>query len=148
MEPSLGSLIREKRESKGWSQEQLAEKVGVDSRTILRIETGETKTPQPYTLKRIVEVLGITPDELESVNKRGRAKKVESAPQISDIASDNDESVTPVMDMSAETTTSFASMPREAPEDTRPSHTEREPKPQPRWLILSLTIITIAVLLI
>ncbi|MDG5767205.1 DUF4870 domain-containing protein [Balneolales bacterium ANBcel1] len=55
--------IREKRSALGWSQDLLAEKAGVNIRTIQRIEAGDT-TPRGDTLQRIAEALGVATGQL------------------------------------------------------------------------------------
>ena len=56
----LGGLIREKREEKGLSQRQLAEKIDVSNTEISRIESGERRSPAPYILRRMAPHLGVT----------------------------------------------------------------------------------------
>lgn len=48
---------------KGWKQSQLAEKVGVQTYSISRYETGE-QYPSIETLLRLSEVLGVSVDFL------------------------------------------------------------------------------------
>lgn len=55
--------IKELRQRKGLSQEELAEKSGLNLRTVQRIENGETE-PRGDSLKRIAAALDITPNEL------------------------------------------------------------------------------------
>ena len=59
----LGLRIKELRKQKGMSQEFLAEESGLSSRTIQRIENGETN-PTGDSLKRLSNALNINPDEL------------------------------------------------------------------------------------
>ena len=49
-QPDLGLKVTELRQAKGFTQEQLAEKCEVSSRTIQRIESGEVD-PRAYTLQ-------------------------------------------------------------------------------------------------
>ena len=58
----FGMMVREKRESLSWTQEQLAEKCEVTGRTISRIEAG--LPPSKRTRQRLVEVLSFNSDEL------------------------------------------------------------------------------------
>lgn len=53
--PRLPELLIHLRERAGWSQVELAERVGVDQSLISRIETGTTKRPQRRTLMRIAD---------------------------------------------------------------------------------------------
>lgn len=69
-----GKLIRELRLKKGMTQEELAEKTEVSSRTIQRIENGEVD-PRAYTLQMITKALeveytllaGNEPDEEQEI---------------------------------------------------------------------------------
>lgn len=54
----LGQRIRQLRKEKGITQEQLAEKVGMDPRTILEVENGKRENPTLKTLSTISEALG------------------------------------------------------------------------------------------
>lgn len=51
------------RKLKGFSQEKLSEKAGINIRTLQRIEKNET-TPQPHTLNSLAKVLEINSEEL------------------------------------------------------------------------------------
>ncbi len=59
-----GSIIREYRLRAALSQEELAERTQLSTRTIQRIETGETQ-PRGDSLKRIAEVLGVAIEDLQ-----------------------------------------------------------------------------------
>jgi len=58
-----GARLAEQRRLKGWTQEELAEKAGVTTRTIQRIEGGSVN-PQAYTLKLLAASLNIDFREL------------------------------------------------------------------------------------
>ena len=60
-------LLRE-RKRRGWSQEELAEKVGVELRTIRRWEQGKG-FPRPYARRKLSEVLGMSIPELGLVDE-------------------------------------------------------------------------------
>jgi transcriptional regulator with XRE-family HTH domain len=60
----FGSLIRETREGRGWSQDDLAEKSGVSRPTIQRYETGKTAAPDPDAVRKIVRTLDLDPREV------------------------------------------------------------------------------------
>lgn len=54
-----GKLVRERREQLGWTQEELASRLGLVSRAQLsRIETGDNQ-PSPLVLNKLGTVLGI-----------------------------------------------------------------------------------------
>ena len=59
----LGERLKELRNRKGLSQEQLAEDSGLSLRTIQRIEKNET-VPRGDTLKKLAIELGTSPDEI------------------------------------------------------------------------------------
>lgn len=63
----LGQKIKSFRQSKGYSQEQFAEKIGIASRTLCGIEIGKNFFTAD-TLEKILEVLEITPQDLFRVN--------------------------------------------------------------------------------
>jgi len=50
--PAPNEGLRAAREQKHWSQQKAAEKIGIDRKTYLRLETGQTY-PQPGTLDLI-----------------------------------------------------------------------------------------------
>jgi len=60
----LGDFIRTEREAAGRSLSQLAEAVGVQKSTILRMEHGAIESPSPLTLQQIAEVLGADFEDL------------------------------------------------------------------------------------
>lgn len=68
-----GQKIVELRKSKGYTQEELAEKAKVNLRTIQRIENGENK-PGGNTIKRICEALETLPEKIINYGKREDSK--------------------------------------------------------------------------
>jgi transcriptional regulator with XRE-family HTH domain len=76
MKMETGKLIRELRIKKGMTQEELADKTEVSSRTIQRIENGEVD-PRAYTLQMIAKALevdynlfvGNEPDEEQEIQQ-------------------------------------------------------------------------------
>ena len=63
----LGARIKQLRQTKGLSQEQFAEKLGIATRTLCGIEIGKNFLTS-NTFEKILEVLNITPQELFLVN--------------------------------------------------------------------------------
>ncbi|MBP9759259.1 helix-turn-helix transcriptional regulator [Candidatus Dojkabacteria bacterium] len=59
----LGSAIRKIRKQNDLSQEDLAEKVGVDARTIVAIETGK-RNPTLKTMNKISKALKVSLSQL------------------------------------------------------------------------------------
>jgi transcriptional regulator with XRE-family HTH domain len=76
-------LLREQRIQHGWSQNQLAKKLGVDIRTVRRWELGKA-APVPYYRKRLVSLFGKTAQELglcsDSDENERVHERVEEAP--------------------------------------------------------------------
>ena len=60
----MGYRIRELRESKGISQNELSEKSGVTRATLWRLETGEAEVTTTQTLTKIADALGVDVTEL------------------------------------------------------------------------------------
>ncbi len=60
----MASPLRELRETKGLSQEDLARASGVDRGTIIDLELGRRK-PRPNTRRKLAKALEVRPQELE-----------------------------------------------------------------------------------
>jgi transcriptional regulator with XRE-family HTH domain len=67
----LGRRIRDGREARGWSQEWVAEQVGVGSEMLSRYERG-VLFPSHLTLLRLARTLGTTTDALYGVDAASR----------------------------------------------------------------------------
>lgn len=67
----LGERVKELRKEMGWSQGELADKVGTDARQVSRYENGRI-TPSLDVVARIAEVLNVSLDHLvfEDVPRR------------------------------------------------------------------------------
>ncbi len=63
MNLNLGKNIRKHRHEKGWTQEQLAEKIGVSPQAISRWEKGTTY-PEMELIPALARLLGVTTDLL------------------------------------------------------------------------------------
>jgi transcriptional regulator with XRE-family HTH domain len=59
----LAQRIKELRNRRGFSQEELSEKTGLSLRTVQRIENGETE-PRGDSLKRLAMAFDVSPDEI------------------------------------------------------------------------------------
>ena len=70
---NIGQKIVELRKSKGYTQEELAEKAKVNLRTIQRIENGENK-PSGTTLKLVCEALETLPEKIIDYGKKEDSK--------------------------------------------------------------------------
>jgi DNA-binding XRE family transcriptional regulator len=66
----LGALMQKVRNEKKINQDELAEKIGVSSKTISVWETGK-KQPGVMNLLKYCSVLGVTIDDLLGVKKNG-----------------------------------------------------------------------------
>lgn len=60
--------LARRRKSQGFSQESLAERLGVDPKTIRRWESGETEEgPQPWLRPKLAQCLQVSPEQLEEL---------------------------------------------------------------------------------
>lgn len=66
---SLGEKIKALRLAHGWSQPELAKKVGISQPSLHNIESGKTRTIRGATLAGLCRVLNVTPEVLLG-NKR------------------------------------------------------------------------------
>jgi transcriptional regulator with XRE-family HTH domain len=72
---TLAMNLRQLREARHWSQEELAARSGVALATIAKLEAGAIR-PQPTVLRRLAQALGLTPEDLArqlSEARRARA---------------------------------------------------------------------------
>lgn len=60
---NIGERFREVREQAGYTQEQLAEKLGVEQFKISKIETGYTKSPGIFIIMGLCRVARISVDD-------------------------------------------------------------------------------------
>ncbi len=61
MHPTLG--LRDIRLAKAWTQQELAERSGVSSRTLICLEHGQ-RLARPSTLRRLAKALGVSTKRL------------------------------------------------------------------------------------
>jgi transcriptional regulator with XRE-family HTH domain len=76
-EKTLGQRIRAKREELDWSQEKLAEKIGVSSLSILRWELDRSFPRGDEIQFSLIQVLNLPKDEFSKKRKRNPAQKKE-----------------------------------------------------------------------
>lgn len=60
----LGDRIREARTMRGWTQAELAARVGIDHTGISHLESGRRENVQIDTLMRLADALEVTPQWL------------------------------------------------------------------------------------
>ncbi len=70
--------IRYERERRGWSQAYLAEKLGCDTKTVTRWETGQL--PRPYFRRLLCELFGKNAEELGLIRSKTSRHKAASPP--------------------------------------------------------------------
>lgn len=81
---AFGSLLREFRVDRGYSQEALAEHASLSPRTISDLERGVKTRPHPATLRFLAEALDLEPDDrarFVAAARPGAAPPERSAPQ-------------------------------------------------------------------
>ncbi|WP_324719606.1 helix-turn-helix domain-containing protein [Salinimicrobium sp. HB62] len=67
----LAAVVREKRESHGYTQTDLSERTGISLRSIQRIEKAEV-LPRPFTIKALASVLDFSVLEIKSEDPEGK----------------------------------------------------------------------------
>ena len=82
----IGKRLREKRKSKSWTQENLAERVGLNPKYIGMIERG-ARLPGLITFIKLVNVLDTTADELlvDVINRGYTLRMSRYSQQISEL---------------------------------------------------------------
>jgi len=70
----LGKKIKQLRKNKGWTQDYMSELVGINAKSILRIENGKT-FPTVENLEKIADIFGLEISDLFE-NKAYADKKV------------------------------------------------------------------------
>jgi transcriptional regulator with XRE-family HTH domain len=65
----LAKKLEHERERKSYSQDTLALRSGVSSKTIKRIEEQKVDSPRPVTIRRLADALDIDPAELRPPNE-------------------------------------------------------------------------------
>lgn len=73
-------LLRDARKGKRWTQEKLAEEIGVSPLTVSRWERGET-SPDSYARSKLCRVFGKNPEELGLLNEPGLGEQIPSSNQ-------------------------------------------------------------------
>lgn len=91
---TLGDVIRKARHTKGWTQEKLAEVIGVNPGYIGQIETGVVKLPGAEKLELLERSLGVSrADMLRAAGLLGPDERIDILAELRRIdALPNDES--------------------------------------------------------
>jgi len=64
---TFGQRLKERREARGWSQGELAERAGVPYETINRVERGIHQEPRISIAAKLARTLGVSLDVLAAV---------------------------------------------------------------------------------
>lgn len=56
---NFGTMLRNQRERRGWTQEELAEHADISARTVRALELGARKRPHPATVTALADALGL-----------------------------------------------------------------------------------------
>lgn len=80
----LGMMIRQQRQQNGWSQDELAKKVGgtVDQAFISRLENGLIADPNSKLMFHLARALGVTTDDLLALLVQGDSETDAAAPPV------------------------------------------------------------------
>jgi transcriptional regulator with XRE-family HTH domain len=60
----IGERIRTRRRELGWTQEELARRLGVRQNVISRLEAGNVNNPSVHMIRSLARILGVTADYL------------------------------------------------------------------------------------
>lgn len=60
----IGARIRARRRELGWTQEELARRLGLRQNVISRLEAGNVNNPSVQMIRSLARVLGVTADYL------------------------------------------------------------------------------------
>lgn len=72
----LGLLVKQAREEKEWDQEYLADELGIDIRTVRKIESGQSNVAYDL-LSKIIHTLEICPQILFYVDEADKGMKMD-----------------------------------------------------------------------
>lgn len=78
--PRPNGLLRQAREARGWSQDQLAERLGTNGFTVCRWERGHA-LPSPYYRQQLSELLAQAPEALGLLPRGARSAESSLSPQ-------------------------------------------------------------------
>lgn len=62
---TFGALVRQLRDERGWTQEQLAREAGITVTSVSNLERGATQLPNAETVERLAAAFGLEPGDLD-----------------------------------------------------------------------------------
>ena len=74
---TMGEYIKKLREEKGWSQDELGQKVGVNRAAVQKWEKGTVENIKRSTIKKLSQVLGVSPCDLMQWDEEANLQKVQ-----------------------------------------------------------------------
>ena len=74
---SFGEKLRRAREARGYTQQQIADSMGIDKSTYCGYETGK-RQPDVIKIKQLSRILGVSGDDLLETDFAGAQPSVES----------------------------------------------------------------------
>lgn len=74
---TMGEYIKKLREEKGWSQDELGQKVGVNRAAVQKWEKGTVENIKRSTIKELSKVLGVSPCDLMQWDEEVNLQKVQ-----------------------------------------------------------------------
>lgn len=74
---TMGEYIKKLREEKGWSQDELGQKVGVNRAAVQKWEKGTVENIKRSTIKELSKVLGVSPCDLMQWDEEANLRKVQ-----------------------------------------------------------------------
>ena len=80
-EKSFGNMIAALRKAKGWTQLELAEKMGITDKAVSKWER-DLSYPDIGSLPRLAEILGVSVEELMNLRKEPEAGGDDNAGEI------------------------------------------------------------------
>ncbi|MET7422633.1 tetratricopeptide repeat protein [Dactylosporangium sp. NPDC005555] len=79
---AFGALVRAHRRRLGLTQEELATKAGLSTRSIVKLESGRVAVPRPPTVRLLALVFGLTGADAEEFHRCGAGVTTESGPAV------------------------------------------------------------------
>ncbi|MFC0015222.1 MULTISPECIES: helix-turn-helix transcriptional regulator [Allobacillus] len=71
MDLDIAKLIKVEKSKNGFTYEKIATEVGCSSSYVFRLEKGLRKEPSYTVVKRMIEMFGLSEDDLEKYRRKG-----------------------------------------------------------------------------